>query len=65
MITNEYNGLLCGIQQPQELADAVLRVVQDNDLKELLIKNGGTSVLNFNKEKMASETMKYYQEVFN
>ena len=63
MITNEYNGLLCGIQQPQELADAVLRVVQDNALKELLINNGGNTVLNFSKEKMASETMMYYQEV--
>ena len=63
MITNEYNGLLCGIQQPKELAAAVLRVVNDNAFKELLVKNGGNTVLNFSKEKMASETLKNYQEV--
>ena len=65
MITNEYNGLLCGIQAPQELAQAVLKVAEDDNLRKSLVQNGKLTVANFSKEKTASETMSNYEAVLS
>ena len=63
MIEDGYNGILCGIQKPQELADAVLKVTQNEQLRQIFIDNASGTVLKFTKEKTALKTMACYEQV--
>jgi glycosyltransferase involved in cell wall biosynthesis len=63
MVTNGQNGLLCGIQSPEELANAIIRVVQNDELRESIVRNGKTTAQKFSKEKTAAETMACYMDI--
>jgi len=63
MVTNGQNGLLCSIKNPEELADAVIRVVQNDEIRESIVQNGRATVQRFSKEKTASETMACYMDI--
>ena len=65
MVTNEQNGLLCSIKNPEALAGAIIRVVQNDELRESIVKNGRTTAQKFSKEKTAAETMACYMDILN
>ena len=57
------NGLLCNVGDANQLAQNVLRIVNDAQLKMKLIEGGKITAQNFSKQKMASETLAIYNEV--
>jgi glycosyltransferase involved in cell wall biosynthesis len=63
MVENGSNGFLCGIQRPQELAEAVVKLVKDSQLRQSIIENASATVQNFSKEKTALKTLECYEEV--
>lgn len=65
MVENGYNGFLCGIQNPQELADAVQKVVKNSQIRQTIIENASTTVLNFTKEKTALKTLACYNQIID
>jgi len=50
-------GILINSYKPDKIADAIVRIIQDKNLKEKLIKTGLEQVKNFSWEKCAKETM--------
>ena len=63
VVKHEVNGLLCNIGDANQLAQNVLRIVNDAQLKMKLIEGGKITAQNFSKQKMASETLAIYNEV--
>lgn len=57
------NGLLCVPKDSEGMAEAIIRVLRDNELSSLLARNGRLKALSkFNLEKMAKDTLGVYQE---
>ena len=64
IIENKYNGLLVSPNNPKSLADAIVRLLSDPDLSELLGKNARNTVMaKFSMERMRNETYEYYRNV--
>jgi L-malate glycosyltransferase len=63
MVTDRYNGVLCGIRNHEELAQGIIKVIQNEEFRKSIISNGSTTVQKFSKEKMALETMETYMEI--
>jgi L-malate glycosyltransferase len=63
MITHEQNGLLCGIKNHKELAEATIKVIQDEEFRQSIISNGSATVQKFSKEKTALETIQTYMDI--
>ncbi|MFW6123729.1 MAG: glycosyltransferase family 4 protein [Acidobacteriota bacterium] len=50
-------------QQPREIADAILRLLKDSDLRKKFIELGKKRVKEFNWEKTAKSTLSFYHKV--
>ncbi len=62
ILIHEKNGLLVPIQQATQLAEQVLRLLQENGLAEKLSSNAFASVQNYSCAAMASQTLDIYQK---
>ena len=60
IILHLQTGLLAPIKDYQKLSFWILKVLEDQNLKERILRKAGEYVLEFHKQKMAIETMKYY-----
>ena len=47
IITNEVNGLLTTPGNPKDIADCIIRLLEEKDLKKRLIKSGKNRALQF------------------
>lgn len=65
IINDGVTGLLVSPRNPNALAEAVLRLIQDRPLAKRLAEAGKESVKKFSKERMVNETEKIYLEVMN
>lgn len=65
MVSHEENGLLAEVGDIIGLGDAVLRLDQNESLKDRLVKRAREQVKAFSKEKMAEKTLLTYQSVVN
>lgn len=63
IVEHGYSGILVEKENPQELAGAILKVLNDSELRNSLIKNARGSVKAFQWEKMAGEIDAVYEEV--
>ena len=64
IIEHQHNGLLVSPNDPIALADAIVRLLNDPDLSELLGKNARNTVMaKFSMERMRNETYEYYRSV--
>jgi glycosyltransferase involved in cell wall biosynthesis len=63
IITNQKTGLLFTIGQTQQLADGVIEIVNNPDLKDKLIEGANAHLKNFTIATMAKRTYGVYQQV--
>ncbi|CAN5415151.1 glycosyltransferase [soil metagenome] len=63
IVKNDFNGLTAAVGDSQQLADQVIRILEDNSLREKLIANAGTFVKKFSKEEMARKTLEFYNQI--
>lgn len=61
MVRNKNNGLLTRAGNPVALAAAMLRCMQEPDLRARLTKNGAASLEQFTMEKIAEKTREVYE----
>ncbi|MDO8747884.1 MAG: glycosyltransferase family 9 protein [Candidatus Omnitrophota bacterium] len=63
IVEDGVDGLLCVPKDSEGMAEAIIRILRDNELSSLLAKNGHLKALSkFNLEKMAKDTLEVYQE---
>jgi glycosyltransferase involved in cell wall biosynthesis len=65
LVENEKTGLLCQVKNPDQIADSVLKLLNDKSLVEKLKENAFQKVQHFSKTSTAKETLKYYEEVWS
>jgi glycosyltransferase involved in cell wall biosynthesis len=65
IVKNGFNGLTAPVGDPLKLSEQVMLMLNDQSLKETLIKNGKNFVREFSKEKMAERTLSVYTEVIS
>ncbi|RZN55798.1 MAG: glycosyltransferase family 1 protein [Candidatus Methanomethylicota archaeon] len=63
IIINGYNGIKVTPGLAYELAEAIVKIIDDPSLSKKLIENAKNFVKNFTWEKAAEETIKLYEEV--
>ncbi|MEO8086917.1 MAG: glycosyltransferase family 4 protein [Bacteroidota bacterium] len=63
IVKNEFNGLTAPVGDSARLAEQVIRMIQENSLREKLITNAGTFVKKFSKEEMAKKTLEVYNGI--
>jgi len=64
IVNNEFNGLMTEVGNSSELADNVVRVLENNDLRNTIINNALKSLQNFSVENMTNLTYGIYNEIF-
>lgn len=62
IVNNTMNGLLAPVKDADELAKNVMRIMENNDLHEQLIRQAKEDVKKFSKENMAAKTLEIYTE---
>ena len=62
IVKNNVTGMLAGVKQPSELAEAVERVLNNNELKLRLVENAFAAVQEFSAEIMALKTIEIYKD---
>ncbi len=50
--------------EPEDIANKIILVLKDNELKRRLVENGEKRVLDFDWTTAAAETLKFYHEIF-
>ena len=65
VVKDEENGLLVQPRDSEELADAIIYLLKNEDVREKIGKNGRKKVENYSWEKIAEETEKVYNEVIS
>ena len=61
IITHNYNGLLAEVKHSHQLAENVMQILNNNDLKAKLINNAYNIVKRFTKENTAKKTIEVYK----
>jgi glycosyltransferase involved in cell wall biosynthesis len=62
IVKHNFTGLLAGVKQPLELADAVEKIIADKELRSRLIENAFAAVHDFSAEIMANKTIEVYKD---
>lgn len=63
IVDDGVDGMLVAPSDPEGMADAIIKVLRDQELSSLLAKNGRLKVLSrFTLEKMAEKTLEVYHE---
>jgi L-malate glycosyltransferase len=62
-VIHEKTGLLTSVQNPQQLTEQVIRLVNDTQLRAQLIQNASIHLQHFTKQNTAQNTYKIYKEV--
>lgn len=63
IVKDGYNGILVKSGDSDALAKGILRVLEDDELKKLIVKNGRSFAAGFDWEKMASEVDTLYESL--
>jgi len=62
IVNNNINGLLAPVKDADELSKNVLRIMEDNNLRQQLIRQAKEDVKKFSKKIMAAKTLEVYRE---
>ncbi|MCK4591607.1 MAG: glycosyltransferase, partial [Candidatus Latescibacteria bacterium] len=63
VVKDEENGILVPPRDPKRLAEGVLRVLNDSNLAQGMVKAGHSTVRRFSAEQMAKKTEEIYRSV--
>ncbi len=63
LVKNKENGILVPPRDPKRLAEGVLRVLNDSNLAQGMVKAGHSTVRRFSAEQMAKKTEEVYRSV--
>ncbi|MFQ6135701.1 MAG: glycosyltransferase family 4 protein [Candidatus Hydrothermarchaeales archaeon] len=63
IVQNGYNGILVQKENPGELSRAIVKILEDEELRTKLTRNGREFVKRFSWEKMADEVDEIYEEL--
>ena len=63
IIENDKNGLLVSARDSKELADATIYLLENDELRKRMGKNGREKVKAYSWEKLAKDTEKIYEKV--
>ena len=63
IVVNDENGLLVKKEDVNSLADAINKIIEDNDLKNRLIFGGRKTIKKFSWSRMADEVDVFYKEI--
>ncbi len=63
VVNNEDNGILVPLRDPKRLAEGILRVLNDSNLAQGMVKAGHSTVRRFSAEQMAKKTEEVYRSV--
>ena len=59
-------GLLAGVKNPKALADNILRLIDNKDFKEKLVKNAKQQVIEeYSKEHTCEKTLAIYRQIIS
>ena len=65
-VHHEENGLLCEPENPDSFADAMLRVMEDDEFRKKISRNAWRTVREeFSEERLVEKTLDFYEEVLN
>lgn len=65
IIENGVTGLVADIKDSDQLANNVMKLLSDKELRESIIQNAKEKVKNFSKQIMAERTFSVYKEILN
>ena len=65
IVTHEKTGLLAEVKNPVQLANNVIRLIEDETLKNNLVKEAKKEILNFTRQQTARKTMEEYKQVIS
>ena len=65
IVIHEKTGLLSPVNSPDQLAENVLRIYADSNLRNTLVENAAQFVRNFSKSNTAKKTFEIYKEVLS
>ncbi len=65
LVINEQTGILCEIKNPKQLAQGVIKLLNDMALKNSLIANASNHLSGFTKEVTAQKTLEAYRRITN
>lgn len=60
-----YNCLLVKPKKPEDVASAVIRLIDDNILKEKIVQGGVSTVKHFSHKEEAKKTLNYFNSLIN
>lgn len=63
VVRNEYNGLLVPRNDPRALADSIARMLNDNALRDCLIRNGFETLKRFDEDDLVARNERVYASV--
>ena len=63
MIKDRLNGLLVAKQNPQQLAQALMNLIEDGELRKRLAKNAQESAQRFDIKHLIDQHIKLYKEI--
>ena len=63
LIEHEKTGLLCEVKNVLQIEKAVNRMIEDVDLKDMLVKNAKEKVQAFSKKETAKATLAHYRSI--
>ena len=65
LVTDEVDALMVNPQQPEEMADAILKLLDDNLLRQKLIKNGFNTTQKFHWQNVMQQLTYHYQKAID
>ena len=63
IIEDHKSGILVPVRNPREMADAIIRILEDSELRKSLEKGAKKRSENFSRDKMTSEYEKLFSEI--
>ena len=63
LIEDNFNGYVVEKQNPQKLADAILKIASEKEIYEKFSKNSYEKVKNYTSDKMALKTLEVYEKL--
>ncbi len=63
IIEDHKSGILVPVRNPREMADAIIRILEDSELRKSLEKEAKKRSENFSRDKMTSEYEKLFSEI--
>jgi glycosyltransferase involved in cell wall biosynthesis len=65
IITDGYSGILIENQNIEKMSEAILRVIEDEELREMLSQNAGKEVIRFTPDKTVERWEELFKELKN